>query len=478
MKEVIKRNWLFILIVLQPFLDILAYFQYDSAVGTAAGYLRLVIMIIIPLMVLVRRRKISFVVLMGAIGAYCLLHIISCYYNGYLSLFSDVSYMLKVIQMPVLGISFCYIFDNESYREQIVKAFVVNYIVIVLSMFAAHLTGTGVYTYNDYKIGYMGWFANANSQSIILISMAPFIIYFAIKMKKKAGILMAMIGVTLVLIANGTKAGYLAVFGMFFGFILFYLIDWFMADKGKRKLQPAMILVSIVIIVVSAVAYPLTPRYAMDTYADGKREEENLKLEKKKASIQESEDMTLEDILADPEMKQALIECYEEDLNEDLVTKFGVERVLAEYGWMPDSYTLADVRLQKRINAKLIWEESSISTRLFGIEFTEMENYDLENDYPALFYYYGYLGMGLYLIFLAYFLILIVKTLLKYFKDAFFFFNFVLAIAYGLQLGLAQFSGAILRRPNASVYMSLVVGLIYYQCKKIEKRNEICESIK
>ena len=473
MIEKIKKNWLFILIIIQPLLDILAYFQYDSPVGTLAGYLRLVIMLILPLYVLVKKRKLSFVILMGIIGVYCLAHIGGCYYNGYLNIFSDVSYMLKVIQMPILGISFCYILDRESYREQIVKGFVVNYIVICISMVIAHLTGTGVYTYNDYKIGYMGWFANANAQSIILISMAPFIIYFAIKMKNKLGILLSMIFVTVVLILNGMKAGYLAVFGMFSGFIVFYIIDWFMAEKGKRVIQPVMIATSLVIIVVSAMIYPLTPRYAMDTYANGKREEENIELKKKKESISQNDELPLEQVLADSELRQQLVEIYIDSLNSDLVERFGAERVLAAYGWLPDSYTLADVRLQKRINADLIWNDSNFVTKLFGIEFTEMENYDLENDYPAIFYYYGYVGFGLYLIFLAYFLILIIKTIIKYFKDSYFFFNFILGIAYVLQLGLAQFSGAILRRPNASIYMALVIGLIFYQCKKIEKRNSI-----
>lgn len=469
MKDRIRENWLFILIAIQPFLDILAYFQYDSAIGTAAGYLRLVIMIIIPLVVLVKKRKLSFIILLGVIGLYCLLHVISCYINGYINLFSDVSYMLKVIQMPVLGITFCYFFDREIYKQQIVKGFVVNYIIIIVSMLAAHLTGTGVYTYNDYKIGYMGWFANANAQSIILISLSPFLIYYAIKKKNKLGILLSMITVTLVLLANGTKAGYLAVFGIFAGFVGFYLIDMFRSRGQKHRLQLSMVVVSIVIIVMSAAVYPLTPRYAMDMQANGKREEENVKLDKKKAFIQTEGGLTLEEILKNPEKKQELIECYEEELNPDLVEKFGIERVLAEYGWLPDSYTLADVRLQKRMNAKLMWEESSMLTKLFGIEFTEMENYDLENDYPAIYYYYGYVGFGLYMIFLAYFLVLIIKTIIKYFKESFFFFNFILATAYILQLGLAQFSGAILRRPNASIYMALVVGMIFYQCKKIEK---------
>ncbi len=472
MKRILKEKWLFLLIVLQPFLDMIAYFQYDSAVGTMAGYLRLVILLLVPFAVLNKKRKLSFVILMGIIGLYCVLHMAGCYLNGYQNIVADLSYMMKVVQMPILGISFCYILNEEAYREQIVRGFVVNYIVIVISMVVAHLSGTALYTYNDYKIGYLGWFGNANSQSIILISISTFVIYYAVKKKSKVGVPLAMIGVAIVLLSNGTKAGYLALLGIYAGLTAFYAFDWFMAEKGKRKLQPVMIAFSVILIVTSVLAYPITPRYAMDIYSYGKREEENKVIEEEKEKISTTEKgdvLTLDDILADPKLKQELIEIYEEDLNQDLVEKFGVERVLAEYGWAPGAYELADVRLQKRINAKLVWEESNFITHLFGVEFTEMEDYDLENDYPAIFYYYGYVGFGLYMIFLAYFLVLIIKVLCKRFKEAFCLFNFMLALTYVLQLGLAQFSGAILRRPNASIYLALVVAMIYYQCKKIEK---------
>ena len=38
--------------------------------------------------------------------------------------------------------------------------------------------------------------------------------------------------------------------------------------------------------------------------------------------------------------------------------------------------------------------------------------------------------------------------------------NYALALALCLQLGLAQFSGALVRRPNVSIYLSLVLALI------------------
>ena len=470
MVTLVKKSWLLILIVLQPILDIIAFFQYDSSIGTMAGFFRLAVMIVIPIVVIFKQRKISFIILLGVIGLYCCLHVIGCYINGYTNPVEDIAYMMKVVQMPVLGISFCYILDKEEYKEQVVNAFVINYVIIVLTMIAAHLSGTGLYTYNDYKIGYMGWFANANAQSIILISMAPFVIYWAVKRKNKVGVLIAILSTTIILILNGTKAGYIAAIGINLGLACFYFIDFFRKKGKRRKIQIPMVIFLITVSIIAIVVYPITPRYEMDTQANGKRDEENLELENKKKDIQAGA-LDLKQILQDPELKQQLIECYEMDLNKDLVDNFGIEAVLEKYGWAPDSYTLADVRLQKRINAELTWERSSISTRFFGIEFTEMKKYDLENDYPAIYYYYGYVGIGLYLTFLLYFLVLILKMVITKFDRIYYLFNYILALTFILQLGLAQFSGAILRRPNASIYLSIIVGLIYYQCKKIEKNS-------
>ncbi len=89
--------------------------------------------------------------------------------------------------------------------------------------------------------------------------------------------------------------------------------------------------------------------------------------------------------------------------------------------------------------------------------------YDMENDWPALFYYYGYIGFALYAAFVLYFIYLIIRRLVKDLKGSFTVENFTLLLCLALMLGLAQFSGAALRRPNVSIYLSLTLALIYYK---------------
>ena len=70
---------------------------------------------------------------------------------------------------------------------------------------------------------------------------------------------------------------------------------------------------------------------------------------------------------------------------------------------------------------------------------------------------------------------LIIRRLFRKFKTAFTTDNFILLITVALFIGLAQFSGSVLRRPNVSVYMSLVLGLIYYQTvvKPVNEENDL-----
>ena len=113
-----------------------------------------------------------------------------------------------------------------------------------------------------------------------------------------------------------------------------------------------------------------------------------------------------------------------------------------------------------------MWDHSDTLTKLFGIDISAAWNYggvDLENDWPAIFYYYGYVGFAAYVGFILYFVFLILRRLKRDFKNSFTADNFILFVTLVLLLGIAQYSGAVLRRPNVSFYLALILGLIYFQ---------------
>ena len=66
----------------------------------------------------------------------------------------------------------------------------------------------------------------------------------------------------------------------------------------------------------------------------------------------------------------------------------------------------------------------------------------------------------------------VLKALIRDFKGSMTKENFALLCCFTLQLGLAFFSGAMLRRPNASVYLSIVIALLYKHTENLNRVNE------
>lgn len=472
MYEQLKKNWLLYLLIMQPILDIIAYFQQDNVIGSLAGYSRLVIMCILPIVTLyITKKKKSFLVCIGVIFAYCVLHVLNCFRVGYISPFADIAYMARVVQMPVLAFCFIYLIKDDTYGELTKKAFFINVILIFVSMCIAHLSGTGDYSYNLYKAGLKGWFVNSNSQSIIIVTLIPLALDYLNQKKNLIwSVLFAAIA-WFMMISNGTRVAYFSIFIIFGGYVCYYIFHYLIHRKDGAKFKTVLSIVYICLMVISIIGYPKTPRYYMThLYNDAREKDEAQRIEELEG-IEGDPGITLEEILSDPANRERIIRYYTPLLDPGMVNRFGTEKILYAYGYLPDSWLITDVRKTKRINAELIWDESDMITKLIGFEYTNVENpqgdvLDLENDYPAIFYYYGYLGFGLYLLFLFYFIYLIGKTVILNFEDAINPFNFALLLTYILQIASAQFSGAILRRPNVSIYMSIIMGLIYYQTMK------------
>ena len=114
----VQNHWLMLLIVLQPVLDILAYWTKNPE-GTMAGVIRLLIMVLLPLYLLFAlKEKKRFILSMAAIALVCLLHILNCMRLGYVSMTFDISYAAKTAQMPILAVCFMYCIKNEQTRNQ------------------------------------------------------------------------------------------------------------------------------------------------------------------------------------------------------------------------------------------------------------------------------------------------------------------------------------------------------------------------
>ena len=97
-----------------------------------------------------------------------------------------------------------------------------------------------------------------------------------------------------------------------------------------------------------------------------------------------------------------------------------------------------------------------------GNETVQQAIFDLENDFPSVFYYSGYIGFALYLAFIGYFALLIIVGLITRFNKLFTVESGMVGVTFLLALGTSQFSGNVLRRPNASIYLSVILAYIYW----------------
>ena len=120
-KQVIKSP-LFLCIVMQPILDIIAYIQYNNPIGTMAGYLRLAFVIVVPIFVFIKTSyKKGFLFSLLPIALLGLLHCANSFRVGYISFFEDMGYFIRTWYMPILAISFIFYFNHRKEKEYVKK---------------------------------------------------------------------------------------------------------------------------------------------------------------------------------------------------------------------------------------------------------------------------------------------------------------------------------------------------------------------
>lgn len=480
MKKIIKltkENLMLIILIMQPFLDILAYIQSDCSISLA-GYIRLALTVCMPLYTLfVTEKKKKFFGIMAVIGGFCALHVLNTLREGLAGTFSDIKYMLLVAHMPILLFCFMFLYDKASLKKQIIISLIVNAVVSVLAFYISYVLGSGNCTYPLFQMGWTGWYVIPNAQSIILASLLPFAIYFAIKYCKYFFPLVAL-PLIYMYTMNGTKAAFGALLATFAAVAGFTVIEYILSKRDKFQIYKAAM--AVVLIIVSLMCYTYSPRQIIDSTAESNRQEEQAALDE----LIEEENGIIEDENSE-EGKKLKRNIFVKYINPNLIDRFGAEKVLDAYGENLNSYGLSNMRLKKLIYGSLVWDESDFATRLVGFEFSKMQhnddNFDLENDPQAIFFYYGYIGSGLYALLILYFIARLVKQLIMKFKESFTLFNFTIFVTLVLQIVSAFYVGYILRRPNVSIYLLIVLLLIHCQTESLFKpksKPELTEEAK
>lgn len=449
----IESNWILLIIILQPILDILAYFNFNTKVTLVSFVARAIILIFIVLYsFLTSESKKKFILKLSPVFIFSILHILNLFRVGYLSIFTDIRYLILVTQLPIITICLIdYLKHNPERITQVKYGFVINVLTIFISVVISVITDSYNMTYENY--GLTGWFTSANTQSMILAITCPLFIYYFTKNSSLIKYIISNLIVIFLLFFNGTRACFVTLI-----FILLFMIYNSLYD-GNKKVKMFKVSISVVLLVFVILNYG-----ASSTFTRGESVKENdEKTEEiiiKELGKEDGEEIDFKSLTREETIKLLNTSYY----YKELIDIFGEDKV---YNQMKDkmSYsTLTDNRLRKRTYARIISDDSDIITKFVGFEYTQIGQYnmDLENDITAIYYYYGYLGFSLYILFILYFVYILLKKIVSDKKVIFNPEFLIICGTLGLILIGSEFSGAFLRKSNANIYLALLFLIIYF----------------
>ena len=466
-RNAVKPVLIALLFAVQPCLDALAYWTKNET-ATPAGYIRLVLLILIPLLALLHSgHKRKLFLFYAMIGLFCLLHVLNCLRVGYISPVYDLRYMANVAQMPVFTAAFLSLMQDDEDQEAALRGVAAAAGLTLLFYLISYLTKTGNVTYGE-GLGYSGWVIddNRNANSTNFVIFGCFCTFFALRGRNRWALVLVPVAVDLVYLATGTKGCYFSIFVIFVGYACWLLYQKLVLRQEAENFRRALA-VLLILSVFSGAVYRWTPRYqvtrAQQNTARGTQGEIEATLLEKGIDIT---DMSAQERFSNPIVKEVFVHYYWKYLGvkPDLIDRFGMDRVLMQYRMSTNVAKLIDARVMERNYADMVFQDSDLMTKLVGFEASEMGFdgvYDLENDWHAVFYYYGYLGFALYAGFILFLLYRAVRWLLRKLRERLNLERFAYLLTLALVLGLAHFSGATLRRPNVSIWLSLILSLLF-----------------
>lgn len=465
-------NFVLGLLVMQPILDIISFFCVDSSLNIVTTLFRMAIfgVVVLYAFIIAENKRVYFITA-GILGIFWIFHMIACVNEGYISIYKDVAMYIRTIQMPVFTLAFITFFrEVDALTEKIGKVFLFNYLIITASIILSYVVGRPEYTYNT-GYGIKGWFYTGNAQSCIISVMAPLGLYYAYRKKNNLLFLFTIVIEFVNMYLFGTRVAYYSIFIVGIAFVIFLI--W---NKEKRI---AMYCITIAMMMICGWGYKFSPCY-LQQYAANQSYAES---ERKISSILKESETELGSALeegVDPADVQIYdMEYYKEIYNmycEKLVDRFGIERVVKKYDYSTAVGDLVSNRELKVNYGSLVMDEKNELTHLFGFEYMNYiydgEVFDPENDFPAIYFSNGYIGLGLYIVFVLYFAFVALKSIIVD-KGKISLEKGMLGTSIVLMLGAAQLSGNVLRRPNVSIFLSVMLAYLFVICVSEKKGKEI-----
>lgn len=461
----------FLLLLAQPCLDVLSFWLEALALpNTLTLALRFAMLVLVGVLgFCLAPKKRPYYLLALVLALHALGHSLAAFQTGYDDPLGDWANLLRIYQLPLFTLCFStFLRQNEDCYPAVRRGMVgVLLVILAVNLFSV-LTGTDPCTYPDKHLGVAGWFYFSNAQSGILSMVVP-VALAAILQRRSTKPLAAAIAVLLslgVLYLFATRLSYLALFATGLGLTIAFWVT-----TPRKKSAIALLLAGTCLFLALLPVSPMV-RNQQAVARNAQRKQAQID-----ALIALDEQKALDHHLQGQALRVARLERAYHAYLGGLVDRFGLEKVAERYQYSESAAQVADVRLKRLNFCHLLMEESPPLARWFGLELADLQengyNYDVENDFHGSYYLCGITGLALLLAFLAYYLLQIVQALCREFRRMFTIETIPWGIALCTCLAHLYATAGILRRPNASFYLSLTLACIGYLVKTLPERNKL-----
>ena len=464
-----------ILMAMQPLLDMVSYFWAGTGRSNLLTLaLRMGLLAATGLYAFcISDRKRFYLIAAGICAAFWAVHMVVCWQSGYQDPFSDFANYVRVVQIVIYA--FCFITflrQGEAIYRSILIGFCINLGICLTVMLLSTITGTDPHTYTNSNLGVLGWFSTTNSQAAILSSSAPIVLMLTMRYQGRYRyplLLVVTAGAFAALYFNGTRLAFASMLATGVGLPIVLAISHSFSWK-----KCAILLLCTLCCVA---CYRVSPMYRnQHIYSDVMSQKQGWaeeKIERVDQAIAEEASSADEAPVQSQEETEAMkirrLTPVYEWCAPNIVDRFGVEAVIRKYNFTSEVKEITAARRQKIYFCEMLQDELPFTARLFGMELADMTHrgtvYDVENDFHGIYFLYGVVGLILLLCFIGYFLLLIAKALIRDFKTYFTPMAGAIGISLIILLVYAYFTAGVLRRPNASFYLSVVLALVYYLTK-------------
>lgn len=461
-------RFVFLLMVLQPLLDVLSYWLNALGIPNTLTLLLRFAMLAVILLIgfTVSRNRWIYWTAAGLLLLLTMGHVYACRQVRYDAPVDDLANLLRIYQLPLVTLCFVSILRAEPRTfETFRKGMLWNLGIIALVVLLSVVTDTNPYTYSNKSLGILGWFYFANSQSAILSVAAPIAMAWAIERWRARPVRLGLtfLGCLGLLYLLGTRLSYLALVATGVGLAVTLLA----VDRSQKRTIALLLVCTLVFLA----ALPVSPMYrnqaAVSDNAEKKQAEINSLIARDEAAALEA------GLVGDALELARLAGAYDAYLG-GLVDRFGLERVVNRYEYSGSASDLADVRRMRISYCTMLLEDSPVSAVLFGLELGDLTYndyiYDVENDLHGIYFQCGAVGLILMVLFLGYFLFEVIRALLRSWRKYFTVRTAGFGIALLTCLTHVYATAGVLRRPNASIYLAVTLACIVYLTKEEQIR--------